>query len=79
MKKKRYIFNNKAENKYSFITKVDAATGETLMWCGGSDFNIIQAQKKLNNGGMSLQEIRKDKWALVGPVASPQKENTNNG
>ncbi len=56
------------------ITKVDVETGETLLWCGGTGFDIIQAQRKLNNAGMSLQEIRKDKWASVGPLEIPEGE-----
>jgi len=61
------------------VTRVDVATGETLLWCGGTDFNIIQAQKKLNSAGMSLQEVREDKWALVGRIEIPEEEEAHNG
>ena len=56
------------------VTRVDAETDEMLLWCGGKDFDIIQAQRKLNNAGMSLQEIRKDRWASVGPLEIPGGE-----
>jgi len=61
------------------ITRVDASTGETLVWCGGADFNIIQTQKKLNNAGMSLLEIREDKWATVGHLEKPGEEEVRDG
>ena len=56
------------------ITRVDADSGETLIWCGRRDFDIIQAQKKLNNAGMTLLTIREDKWASVGPLEIPERE-----
>ncbi len=54
------------------VTRTDAKTNEMLLWCGGEDFDVIQAQKELNNAGMSILEIRKDKWATVGPVETPE-------
>ncbi len=60
------------------ITRVDAETNEMLLWCGGEDFDVIQAQKELTNAGMSLIKVRDDKWATVGPVETPEaKENLN--
>jgi hypothetical protein len=61
------------------VTRVDAETDEMLLWCGGEDFDIIQAQKELNNAGMSLQEVRNDKWATVGPVETPEVEENGDG
>ena len=61
------------------VTKVDVTTGETLLWCGGADFDIIQAQSKLNNAGMSIQEVRKDKWAIVGRLGIPEGEEATDG
>ena len=49
------------------VTRVDTDTGETLMSCGGEDFNLIQAQKQLRNAGMVMQEVREDRWAIVVP------------
>ena len=61
------------------VTRVDTSSGETLLWCGGDDFDIIQAQKKLNSSGMSIQEVREDKWATVGPVETPEGEEAPDG
>ncbi len=61
------------------VTKLDAETDEMLLWCGGEDFNIIQAQKELNNAGISLREVRKDKWATVGPMETPEVEEATDG
>ena len=52
------------------ITRIDDITGQTLFWCGGGDFNIIEVQRKLNLSGLSIQEIREDKWAVLGPMDS---------
>lgn len=49
------------------VTRVDTDTGETLMWCGGTKFDLIQAQKQLRIAGMVIQEVREDRWALVVP------------
>ncbi len=54
------------------VTRTDAETNEMLLWCGGEDFDIIQAQKELNNAGMSLLGVREDRWATVGPVETPE-------
>lgn len=56
------------------VTRVDAETNEMLLWCGGEDFDIIQAQKELNVAGMSLREVREDQWATVGPVETSDGE-----
>ena len=61
------------------VTRVDVETGETLLWCGSEDFNIIQAQRELNNAGMSIQSVREDKWATIGPVETPEREEAQNG
>ena len=61
------------------VTRVDVSTGETLLWCGGADFDIIQAQKKLNSSGMSLLEVREDKWATVGRQEIPEGEEVTDG
>ncbi len=61
------------------VTRTDAETNEMLLWCGGDDFDIIQAQKELNDAGMSLQKVRNDKWATVGPVGTPETKETNDG
>ncbi len=61
------------------VTRTDAETNEMLLWCGGKDFDIIQAQKELNNAGMSLQEVREDKWATVGPVETPEVKEAADG
>ncbi len=61
------------------VTRVDAETGEMLLWCGGADFDVIKAQKQLNDAGMSLREVRKDKWATVGPVETPEVEEATDG
>ena len=61
------------------VTRVDAETHEMLLWCGGEDFDIIQAQQELNNAGMSLQAVRDDKWATVGPVETPEAKEAPDG
>jgi len=61
------------------VTRVDAETGETLLWCGGENFDIIQAQRELNNAGKSIQEVREDKWATVGPMEIPEVEEAHHG
>ncbi len=60
------------------VTRIDDA-GVTLLWCGGDDFDIIQAQTKLNSAGMSLQEVREDKWAVIGRVEVPEGEEATDG
>ena len=61
------------------VTKLDVETDETLLWCGGTDFDIIQAQTKLNRAGMSIQAVREDKWAMVGPLEIPEGEEAIDG
>jgi hypothetical protein len=53
-----------------FITRVDVENGKTLMWCGGKNFDLIQAQNKLRNAGMVIEEVREDKWAVINSVFS---------
>ena len=61
------------------VTRIDDATGETLMWCGGADFDIIQAQKNLNNAGYTLLEIREDQWAVMGRRENPEGKEADDG
>ncbi len=61
------------------VTKVNAETNEMLLWCGGEDFDVIKAQKELNSAGMSIIEVRDDKWATVGPVETPEVKENHNG
>jgi len=56
------------------VTRVDTDTRETLMWCGGKDFNLIQAQKQLRNAGMVMQEVREDRWATIVPFFALKTE-----
>lgn len=56
------------------ISRIDADTGDTLVWCG-DDFNPIETQTSLQKSGLSLLKIREDKWAIVGPVALLDEEN----
>jgi len=44
------------------------------MWCGGKDFNLIQAQKQLRNAGMVMQEVREDRWATIVPFFALKTE-----
>jgi hypothetical protein len=61
------------------VTKLDAETNEMILWCGGEDFDIIQAQKELNNAGMSIRNVREDKWATVSPVEIPEGKEAVDG
>ena len=61
------------------VTRVDVETNEMLLWCGGEDFDVIKAQKQLNDAGMSIQEVRDDQWATVGPVETAEVEENPNG
>jgi hypothetical protein len=61
------------------ITRVDAETNKMLLWCGGEDFDVIKAQKELNNAALSLLEVRDDKWATVGPMETPETKENSNG
>jgi len=45
------------------ITKVDGDT--TLLWVGYDGFDPIKTQRTLNASGMTLKEIRNDKWAVI--------------
>lgn len=47
------------------ISRMDNKTGETLVWCGGEDFDPVTTQAQLQASGLSLVEIRDDKWAVV--------------
>lgn len=46
------------------VMRVDPDTDETLMWVGGQNFDLIQAQQQLRNAGMVIQEVREDRWAV---------------
>ena len=56
------------------VTRMDDATGEMLLWCGGGNFDLIQTQKQLQLAGQSLLEIREDKWAPIGPTLLVKSE-----
>jgi hypothetical protein len=56
------------------ISRIDAETGDTLVWCG-DDFNPIATQTSLQQTGLTLLKIREDKWAVVGPIATLDEEN----
>ena len=56
------------------ISRIDAYTGDTLIWCG-DDFNPIETQVSLQKSGLTLLKIREDKWAIVGPVELLDEEN----
>jgi len=56
------------------ISRIDADTGETLIWCG-DDFNPLDTQMSLQKSGLTLLKIREDKWAVVGPVGLLEEEN----
>jgi len=56
------------------ISRIDADTGDTLVWCG-DDFNPIATQTSLQKSGLTLLKIREDKWAIVGPIAMLDEEN----
>ena len=58
-KKKRNIFNNRAENKYSFITKVDAGDGDDYK-CFALNGNYKRCKNNvtyLHNGIKNKQKI----------------------
>jgi len=50
-------------------TRIDEETGKQLVWCGGENFNPIEMQASLQTSGLTLKEIRDDKWAVVESVA----------
>lgn len=54
------------------ITRIEE--GKTLLWTGNEDFDPISVQKKLKASGLTLEEIRADKWAIIG--SSYKTENT---
>jgi hypothetical protein len=56
------------------ISRIDADTGDTLVWCG-DDFNPIATQTSLQQSGLTLLKVREDKWAVVGPIAMLDEEN----
>jgi hypothetical protein len=56
------------------ISRIDADTGDTLVWCG-EDFNPIATQTSLQQSGLTLLKVREDKWAVVGPIATLDEEN----
>jgi hypothetical protein len=56
------------------ISRIDADTGDTLVWCG-EDFNPIATQTSLQQSGLTLLKVREDKWAVVGPIAMLDEEN----
>jgi hypothetical protein len=58
------------------ITRIDDVTGDTLIWCG-EDFDPMATQASLQESGLTLLEIRDDKWAVVGPVSLLNEENYN--
>lgn len=47
------------------VTKTDPETNETLVWCGAEDFNPIQMQKRLRSAGLTMLEVREDRWAVA--------------
>lgn len=56
------------------ISRIDADTGDTLVWCGEA-FDPIATQTSLQKSGLTLLKIREDKWAIVGPIAMLDEEN----
>ena len=60
------------------ISRFDTDTGDTLVWCGDS-FNPIETQKALFASGLSLKEIRDDKWAVVESSSKITDEESENG
>jgi hypothetical protein len=56
------------------VSRIDADTGDTLVWCG-DDFNPIATQTSLQQSGLTLLKLREDKWAVVGPIAMLDEEN----
>ena len=60
------------------ITKVDGDT--TLLWVGYDGFDPIQTQRTLNASGMTLKEIRGDKWAVIeSNLGKPVEQEASNG
>lgn len=60
------------------ISRMDNETGETLVWCGTEDFDVVTTQAQLQASGLSLVEIRDDKWAVV-DISSKVLEEKNDG
>lgn len=47
------------------VSRIDDETGDTLVWCGGEDFDPMATQAQLQASGLSMVSIRDDKWAVV--------------
>ena len=60
------------------ISRMDNETGETLVWCGGEDFDPVTTQAQLQASGLSLVEVRDDNWAVV-DLASKVLEEKEDG
>jgi hypothetical protein len=58
------------------ISRIEDETGDALVWCG-DDFDPIATQLGLQEAGLTLLEIRDDKWAVVGPVPVLREESEN--
>lgn len=58
------------------ISRIDNETGETLVWCG-DDFDPVTTQAQLQASGLSLVQIRDDKWAVVDLASKVLEENEN--
>lgn len=56
------------------VSRLDNETGDTLVWCGGVDFDPIATQGKLQEMGLSIVTIRDDKWAVVDQAEKVLKE-----
>jgi hypothetical protein len=57
------------------VSRIDNETGETVVWCGGEDFDPITTQAQLQEAGLSLVTIRDDKWAVVDLAGKVLEEN----
>jgi hypothetical protein len=57
------------------VSRIDTDTGETLVWCGGEDFDPVATQAQLQASGLSMVRIRDDKWAVVDLVNKVLEEN----
>lgn len=60
------------------ITRIDGDV--TLLWVGYDGFDPMQTQKTLNASGMTLKEIRDDKWAVIeSTLRQPEQQESSNG